>query len=283
MPKGASASADNLFRIGQRLVLGLVVAAALAGCVARPVSDFGRARPSFTHDTAMPAVGGVAASIRKEPVSNFNMTDQEREMHNRTWRFVSAPHSKDWLFDSAVELQRTRLTSATDFHFTEERYYNWLRREHYNSSRTRYSTVGRHILADLDTVSGTFAAICAVVEVDRQRQIAASGLPAVGADVRANMAARKTENDWHIDWFVRTLNYRYLSYSYALDHLLVETPHEQSMGVNENLRKLKPWVDRANRHDFCGDGGRGPNGGQSVTRPSRYQNMAIDRENIVQK
>lgn len=231
----------------------------------------------------MPAVGGVIAKIRKEPVSNFNMTDQEREMHNRTWRFVTAAHSKDWLFDGAVELQRTRLSSATDFRFTEERYYNWLRNEQYNSSRTRYSTVGRHILADLDTVSSTFASICAVVEVDRQRQIAASSLPAVGTDVRTNMQARKTENDWHIDWFVRALNYRYLSYSYALDHLLVETPHEQSMGVDENLRKLRPWVDRANRHDFCGDGGTGGNRGPSFTIPSRYQTMAIDRENIVPK
>lgn len=254
----------------------------LAACVARPVGDFGRAVPGFTHDTAMPFVGDKLAGNRGEPVSSFNKTDQEDEMHNRVWRFLVAAHAKDWLFDSSVELQRTRIIPPNDEQYTVERYYTWLRQTHYQSSRTRYSTVGRHITADIDTLPTTFAAICAVIEVDRQRadslRTLGAGLPPRTSD---DVAARKYENNAFIAWFVRALNYRYDSYDYALDSLLVETPHEQSLAVDEALRRMSGFVSRANRYDFCGNGGL--SGGQSnVVIPSRYQHTG-DTEVVLQK
>lgn len=279
--RGPSASVDRLFR----LTTALALAALLAACspVARPVGDFGRAAPSWTHDVAMPAMGKAAAGQRREPVSNFNKTDQEEEMHDRVWRFLVAAHAKDWVFDSSVELQRTRIIPPNkDQHYTVERYYAWLKRTEYQSSRTRYSAVGRHIAADIDTLPTTFAAICAVIEVDRQRAVAYSGLsnglpPAMGD----NMRARKYENDAFIAWFVRALNYRHDSYDFALDNLLVETPHEQSLAVDEALRRLSAFVARANRYDFCGNGTAHLTGG-GVVIPSRYQRSG-DREVVLQK
>jgi hypothetical protein len=281
-PNGANASGDKSARGRMRFVALVLMAGLAAACVSRPVGDFGRAQPSVLHDRAMPYVGSKVAANRGEPVSNFNQTDQEREMHDRTWRFLVAAHSRDWMFDTNAELQRTRIGPAKDHRYGPERYYAWLRSTHYQSSPTRYNSVGRHILADIDTLPTTFRAICAVEEVDRQRRIALAELPGIEASVAANAQARFVENRWHIDWFVRALNYRYQSYAYALDHLLVETPHEQSMAVDENLRRLGPWVDRANRGDFC-SGLTGGGGGAVVTIPSRYQTMMPDREVIPQK
>lgn len=264
-------------------ILGTVVCVAmLAACAARPVGDLGRPERGVLHDRVMPALGSSMARQRGEPVSRFNQTDQEREMHERTWRFLVAAHARDWMFDSAVELQRTRIGRPQDYTFTPERYYRWLRQAQYQSSTTRYATVGRHIAADLDTLPKTFAAICAVLEVDRQRQAALSALPGIEAGVAAEVAVRRTENQWHIDWFVRALRYRHDSYAYALDHLLVETPHEQSMAVDESLRRLAPWVDRARRGDFCtGNGGLHGAGGFGI--PSRFETMVYDREVIDRK
>jgi hypothetical protein len=259
-----------------------LLAVMLAGCVSRPVGDFGRAQPGVLHDQAMPLAGDLLAQVRHEPVSGLNQTDQEVEMHDRTWRFLIAAHSRDWLFDASVELQRTRIGRARDYQFSTDRYYGWLRSTHYQSSPTRYATVGRHILADLDTLPTTFRSICAVEEVDRQRSVALAGLSGIEPEVANGVAARRAENQWHVDWFVRALTFRYQSYSYALDHLLVETPHEQSIAVDDNLRQLRSWVDRANRGDFC-SGLRSGAGGASVTIPSRYQTMAIDNEVVVQK
>ncbi len=282
MTTDLSASASEAVGHWLRAALLATLLAGAAGCVARPVGDFGRAQPSVLHDTVMPYAGKLIATNRKEPVSNLNQTDQEREMHDRTWRFLIAAHSRDWLFDGSVELQRTRIGPARDFRYTSERYYAWLRTTTYQSSTTRYNTVGRHILADLDTVPATFLSICAVLEVDRQRRIAVAELGTIEPDVADNVAARQIENQWHIDWFVRALNYRYDSYAYALDHLLAETPHEQSMGVDEQLRRMRPWVDRANQGDFCSSNS-GSGGGHGVTIPSRFQTMVYDKEVVLPK
>lgn len=282
MMQGASGSVDKIARPIVRTIAAVAMGALLAGCMARPVGDFGRAQPSVLHDTVMPYAGKMIATNRKEPVSNLNQTDQEREMHDRTWRFLIAAHSRDWLFDGSVELQRTRIGPARDFTYSTSRYYTWLRTTTYQSSTTRYSTVGRHVLADLDTVPSTFESICRVQEVDRQRRVALAELGGIEQSVADNVTARRVENQWHVDWFVRALNYRYDSYAYALGHLLVETPHEQSMSVDESLRRLRPWVDRAKRGDFCSGGAGGGHGG-GVTIPSRFQTMVVDTEVVPQK
>ncbi|WDR02738.1 hypothetical protein PSQ19_00390 [Devosia algicola] len=250
-----------------------------AGCVARPTGDFGRAQPSFTHDTAMPFVGNLAARGRGEPVSQFNQTDIEVEMHDRVWRFLIAEHTSDWFHNTAVELQRTRLTPALDQNFSEKAYYEWLQRTRFKSAPVRYSAVGADILADTDTVPDTFAAICKVIEVDRQRLVTKNALSDLEPEVRAGVDARRAENQSFIAWFVRALNYRYVSYNYALDHLLVETPDERSMDVDAKLATMGQYVDRANRGDFCSQmaGGRA---GSGFVIPSRYQTMHIDNEVI---
>lgn len=276
--RGPSTSVGSWLRVAGAVVLS----AGLTACVARPVGDFGRAAPSWTHDSAMPAAGAFIAANRGEPVSSFNKTDQEDEMHDRVWRFLVAAHARDWQFDSAVELQRTRIVRPRDERFTIERYYQWLSRTAYQSSRTRYATVGRHVTADIDTLPTTFAAICKVIEIDRQRAIAYDGLghdlpPRIGEEV----AARKYENDAFIDWFVRALNYRYSSYEFALDNLLVETPHEQSLAVDEALHRMSPYVNRANRRDFCAQPGSG-HGAGTVVIPSRYQHTG-DTELVLPK
>ena len=71
--------------------------------------------------------------------------------------------------------------------------------------------------------------------------------------VAINAAKRHDENLAVIGWFARSVSYRYESYSYALDHLLVETPHEEAIGVNTRLSELAVWVEAALRGDFYSD------------------------------
>lgn len=229
----------------------VVLVGMLAACGTRPIGDFGRAQPGVLHDEILPAIGKTRAELAGEPASNFNLTDQEREMHDRVWRFLVAPHAKDWFFDFSVELQRTRLTGPRDQKFTPDRYYRWLRQTEFASSRVRYKTVADHVDADLDTMPSTFRSICAAIEVDRQRGIAAREIASLGEGTRASAFERKAENDIKIGWFVRAVSYRYDSYGFALDQLLVETPHEEAIELDGMLSELGIYVERAKRGDFC--------------------------------
>jgi hypothetical protein len=249
--------ADSSSLVLVAATLGLLVV--LGGC-ARPVGDFGRAESSFTHDTVLPAIGSARAQLEGRPVSSFNRTDQENEMHDRIWRFLIAPHSKDWFFDIAVELKRTGLSTASDTRFRIDRYYNRLHGTTYASSKVRYATLASDIDADLATLPDTFASICAVIEVDRERRVAASGIAGLDDPSTQSVIARKAENADAIGWFTRALRYRYGSYSYTLDHLLVETPHPQGQGVDAQLGDLDQFVISAEHGDFC-----------APSRPNRHR------------
>lgn len=232
-------------RAVQLLSLGLIMA--LAAC-ARPVGDFGRAQSSVLHDEIMPAIGNVRAQG-----SAFNMADQEIEMRDRIWRYLVAPHAYDWFGDVAVEYQRTRILPMSNKPLKSRRYYDWLHSERFASSRVRYSRVEEDAIADIAMVPPTFAAICAVIELDRQRGVAWNAIDGLEDEVGVDAARRHAENREAINWFVRSLRYRYESYSYALDHLLVETPHEEAVALNAKLNVMAVHVETAERGDFCAD------------------------------
>lgn len=243
--------------------VALALLVVLAGC-ARPTGDFGRAERNVIHDEIMPAIGNARAGG-----STFNLTDQEVEMRDRIWRYLVAPHAYDWFGDVAVEYQRTRIVEMSSKPRPTNKYYGWLHSTRFASSRIRFTRVEEDIIADLGTLPATFASICAVIEIDRQRSVASGAIEGLEADTEINVAKRRAENRAAIGWFTGSLRHRYESYSYALDHLLVETPHEGAISANARLNELASGVEAAERGDFCDGVGRGAHGkGKAIA--SRY-------------
>jgi hypothetical protein len=87
-----------------------------------------------------------------------------------------------------------------------------------------------------------------VLEVDRQRATASFEFHGLGGD---EVAERRAENEMFIGWFTRALRYRYEAYGFALDYLLVETPHEEAIEADAEISSLAIYVERAERGDFC--------------------------------
>ena len=243
------------------MTAGITAVLLLAGC-ARPVGDFGRAEPDVINDSVLPAAGTLRAMVAGEPVSGFNKTDEEVEMADRIWRFMTSGRTKDWFYDIAAEWRRTRIWPGITFGI--DRYYGWLHGTAYQSAGVRYATLGADVGADLATIPDTFISICKVQTIDRQRQVAADHLAVLEDSQQNDMVARKAENAMQIDGFVQALRYRDDSYNYALDQLLVETPHAEARQVDADLGALDSVVKRAERGDFCGTrdvfGSRGHSG-----------------------
>lgn len=232
----------------------LLALLAVAPATAHELGDFGRVKPGVLNDVIIPETDRLMRRLGRQPVSNFNITDQEREMHDRVYRFLIARHARDWAFDYEQIVMVAGVFSTRPGR--DDLYYRWLSGERYASSRVRYNTMADDIGADLLTLPTTFASICAVIEVDRQRAFAAAEIGTIEPPMLAEMHTRKAENDLYVGRFVAALDYRYASYSYALDHFLVETPHGEAVEVDTRLSQLAIWVDRAEGQDFCGDGWR---------------------------
>lgn len=219
------------------------------GASAHEIGDFGRVKPGVLNDKIIPETDRLLRRMGGQPVSNFNWTDQEREMRDRIYRFLIARDVKDWAFDYEHILMVASVVSTRPTH--DDLYYKWLTHKHFASSRIRYNRIADDVGADLMTLPSTFNAICAVLQVDKQRAAAAAGLTDIELSMRVEMDTRRAENGLYVGRFVGALRYRYASYGYALDHFLVETPHTEAVRVDARLSDLAIWVERAERGDFC--------------------------------
>ena len=256
------------------ILMALVAALSVTGCV-RTAGDFNRRAPSALADGLLPQLGAKRAGLQHEAVSTLLVADEEEAMVNRVWRYLTAPHAADWKFNIAVDLKASRLSPqlpATSFEVT--RYYNSLRKDAYASSRVRFTTIAADIDRDIAMLPEAFAAICVVQELDRKRAIALAA-SRLGPVLPVEVADRRLENDNTIAWFVAALRYRYDSYSFALDTLLVETPHQEAREVDWRLGALQLFVVEAMAGHFCAGGGDvDPDAGGAIA--SRYSTWATD-------
>lgn len=234
---------------------------------AQKLGDFGRVAPGFLNDSILEPAERGWRILDGQPVSNFNQTDAEREMHGRVWRFITASHAERWAVPYEVQIKFASLGGSQRLS-AEDLFYRWLSREPFASSRVRYNAVADHVGADLLTLPATFASICAVLEIDRQRQIAVAAVEGLERGMIKQQRLRQAENELFIGRFVSALGFRYASYGYALDRLLVETPHAEAVEVDARLGDLAVWVDRAEAHDFCG-AGWGLGDGRDAALPGR--------------
>ena len=166
-------------------------------------------------------------------------------MADRVWRFLHAPHVVGWFIPRLP--QRAGRKAGDD----PRRYYGWLQKTNYRSSRGplqhgRRRHPRRH--PDLpDDLRGDLRG--------RSRSTASAASPCsrsrhLEPGMAERVAERRADNDATIDEFVFAARYRYESYGYALDNLLVETPHEKrDRGRCAAERRCRAFVAKAERGD----------------------------------
>lgn len=266
-----------MIAIPLRLVLLGLATLGLAGC-ARETGDFGRAAPNLVDDRVAPFVGDeVARRLRGELVSDFNRTDREGTLRDRSWAIVRAPHAEDWFGNRLVEAQRTRLLPEIDSRFDPAGYYGYLRRDPYRSSEARWNRLLLDMRADTDLVGPFWKEAKRVREGDRLRLVALDGRADVRAEELRDATARIDENARVVDWVWRALRFRLAAYRMAIDRMQVETPTERLWEMNETWRAFRRAIETAEA-DFPAAERR-----TLTPRRSRYATGAGIEEAVPQK
>lgn len=207
----------------------LAAAVALAGC--SQAGDFGRPQPSVVNDQILPAAGAALAFAREEPFSSFRMTDREREMRDLGWAIVMPPHEEQYRDRVLVELRRTRILPPDAVRFRKEAYVRTLLSIDFRSSTARYARLLEDVLTDTGRIEPFFQAAARVDVDDRARRRALAGVPEVTPDESENALARIEENGLMIAWARESFDERLITYRYALDRLMLETPDRASAEV----------------------------------------------------
>lgn len=224
------------------LASACLAAATLAACQ-RPTGDFGRPAPSVIHDRLMPQMGSELAVARGEPMSRFNLTDDERELRDRGWTLIRPPASEDWIEGTRTELIRTRILPESANKLDPDRYYSYLRSDKYRSSEVRYDKVAADARADAELVPPFCEVATRVMAADEERLRALGRREISTKEELAGAQARVWENRRYIDWAGQALRYRLVSYRNAIDALEIETPsHNKVWDANVAWKKLAAEV-----------------------------------------
>lgn len=225
-----------------RLVLVLAVTLlALPGC--RQTGDFGRAEPNVINDTLLPGAGSIIAEYgRREQVSHFNGTDREQLLRDRAWTLVMPPHVGDWIAETAIELQRSRILPEMDGRFDPRAYYAFLRRDRFRSSETRWQRLIADMTTDRALVGPFWRVAHEQMEDDRLRLQALDARREGTAEELKNAYARIDENARVVDWVWRSIRLRVAAYRNASERMAVETPSGLHINAQVALRDLEQAI-----------------------------------------
>lgn len=216
-------------------------------------ADFGRGEESLIEKRVLPLLGGFVARFRGDPVSYFNLTDEEKLLRQQARHLVAPPHARDWLHAVVERVQRYRVTATMDLHLSTNAYYAYLRSDRFRSTAGRYRRLSADIATDAALVPAFFALAGRVIATDVMR-IEAADLYGPGAPGRFSLQspivrpltsvqtaaqARVFENRELIDWADRAVAFRIESYRSAIERISIEEPDARAGYADGELQRLE--------------------------------------------
>lgn len=230
-------SSGRLWWIVAAAPLALLVACAQEG-------DFGRRAPS-AWNRLVDTTGSLAASVRDEPAAPFPLTDDERVMRDRAWRYLMPAAGQDVFTAALANLTRSRLLPPNWRSDDVEAYHRALVSESFRSPVSRYRRLGEDISADGRLIPAFVATALRVRDADALRLRGLSAIRSFSDDDVRHAAMRVAENRCLVAWVRLETGLRVSRYRYALDHLLIEVPEaaesvsaERSLGFLDTRRSL---------------------------------------------
>jgi hypothetical protein len=209
----------------------------LAGCAG--TGDFGRPRATPWSESVLPAAGTLAAYLREEPTSFFDLTDDEAELRARAWRFLMPAHERAWFDRQLADLVRHRVLPLWMRPNDPRAYHAALTADAVRSPVSRYRRLGDDVAADAALVAPFAARAARVLEMDRARLRAVPFMRDVDEGEIRNAAARVAENRCLVAWVRQALAERIVGYGHALEQLFLETPDRNAVVPERALAALK--------------------------------------------
>lgn len=218
-------------------LLGLL---ALAGCTS--IGDFGRLQPDLVTDGIHDWVGRDAARQAGAPVSNNNLTDDERMLRDLAFPLIEPPYDRQrWdavVYEYGIDRALHRRLWIDD----PTAYYRHLQDDSYRSTAGRYNQLMDDIRNDIVRIGPFFDVARRVVDLDRRREASLAQVADLSPQERRSAQARIGENSLTIAWVQHSLTERCAGYRFALEHLAVAEPDSAAGDVDRVLSELQQQI-----------------------------------------
>ncbi len=199
----------------------LLLGAALGGCSG---GDFGRTRQDFRNDDMHRWLGAEATGSVGFRASQFQLTDNERQLRDLAYPLIEPPHSRPaWksVFGDYKPLPSPWRQAVV---FDRTAYGRSLIDEPHRSHTSRYAVLIEDVRTDTPRCEPFFASAARVIELDRKRNASLKLVSELSPRERDDAVARMEENTLIVQWVQQCLERRISSYRWALERLVIQAP-----------------------------------------------------------
>ena len=213
----------------------LLVALALAGCSG---GDFWRTRDDMRSDDMHSWIGREAtASVGVRP-SQFQLTDDERELRDYAYPLIEPPHSHPAWKTVFGEYRPIASPWRQAPVFDRTAYGRALIDEPHRSHASRYAQLIDDVRDDITRFEQFYGTAVRVIDMDRRRNATMAHISDLSPREGADAVARMQENSLIIQWVQQCLERRVSSYRWALERLAVQAPDPMAANADRLIAEL---------------------------------------------
>ncbi len=226
------------------IVAALLLAPMLAGCGIN--TDFDEINPSLVRDSIHDWVGRDNAKGEPISPSSFELTDEERRLRDLGYPLIEPPYLRHKLYSVINEyglnpgIQKQMANPAA--------YYDHMMGDKARSPTSRYAQLTDDIRNDSERLPQFFSTATRVVDLDAKRKKSLAFIPGLTAAERTNTLNRVRENDRVIAQVRTSLSQRVANYRYALERLVISSPSQEAVTVEQALNRLHAEVSHYRVH-----------------------------------
>lgn len=246
---------------GLSCILFATLGLSLGGCYTA-TGDFGRPVPGVWENSILPTAGIFSARLRGEPASWYALTEDEKELRNRSWRFLMPETDAPSLTQMQDHLAFHRLlppreSDPTLYHRTimggphlgstvgySPAWRVWTGGQSFESLTSRYNRTRDAIMADHQLIPHFKLVAAQVIQADHVRARSLHHVAMLTVEQKDEAIRRICENARIIARVHWAFHDRAIQYRYALEHLLVEGPEREAIPAERTLMAYEADIGR---------------------------------------
>jgi hypothetical protein len=216
-------------------LLGLLAALGLGGCSG---GDFGRARADVRTDDMHRWIGVEATGSVGLPSSQFQLTDNERQLRDMAYPLIEPPHSRPAKRTVVGDYKPLPSPWREKVVFDRTAYGKLLLDEPHRSHASRYAQLMDDVRDDLTRFDAFFTTADRVLSLDRKRHASLKYISELSPSERDDAVARMEENALIVQWVQQCLQQRISSYRWALERLVIHAPDGAAADADRLINRL---------------------------------------------
>jgi hypothetical protein len=200
--------------------------------------DFGRTRQDVLNDDMHRWLGGEATSKIGLRPSQFQLTDNERQLRDLAYPLIEPPHSRPAWRSVFGDYKPLPLPWQQEVVFDRTAYGRALIDEPHRSHSSRYSNLIDDVRDDITRFEPFFASAIKVLDLDRKRNDSLAHVSQLSPRERDDAIARMRENTLIVQWVQQCLERRVSSYRWALERLAIQAPDGMAADADRLIGEL---------------------------------------------